>query len=93
MDLALKNPENELILLIIRSDMDEFEKILDLNNEFEANLLEEILSDKNIPYGIVPVSDSAFGTLEILENGWGYLEAPERFRDEIMEIYAGITRG
>jgi hypothetical protein len=71
--------------------MDEFEKILDLNNEFEAERLEEILKDKNIPFGIVPVSDSAFGAIEILENGWGYLEAPSRFKDEILEIYAEIS--
>ena len=71
--------------------MDQFERILDLNNEFEAELLEEILKDKNIPYGIIPVSDSAFGSIEILENGWGYVEAPARFKDEILEIYAEIT--
>ena len=71
--------------------MDQFEKILDLNNEFEAERLEEILKEKNIPFGIVPVSDSAFGSIEILENGWGYLEAPSRFKNEILEIYADIT--
>ena len=71
--------------------MDQFEKILDLNNEFEAERLEEILKEKNIPYGIIPVSDSVFGSIEILENGWGYLEAPSRFKNEILEIYAGIT--
>jgi hypothetical protein len=71
--------------------MDDFEKILDLNNEFEAERLDEILKEKNIPFGIVPVSDSAFGAIETLENGWGYLEAPSRFKDEILEIYAEIT--
>jgi len=71
--------------------MDQFEKILDLNNEFEAERLEEVLKEKNIPHGIVPVSDSAFGSIEILENGWGYLEAPSRFKNEILEIYAEIT--
>jgi hypothetical protein len=65
--------------------MDQFEKILDLNNEFEAERLEEILKEKNIPYGMVPVSDSAFGSIEILENGWGYLEAPSRFKNEILK--------
>jgi hypothetical protein len=71
--------------------MDEFEKILDLNNEFEAERMKEILKEKNIPFGIVPVSDSAFGSIEILENGWGYLEAPSRFKNEILEIYAEVT--
>ena len=72
--------------------MDQFEKILDLNNEFEAERMEEILKEKNIPFGIVPVSDSAFGSIEILENGWGYLEAPLRFKNEILEIYADTTK-
>jgi hypothetical protein len=72
--------------------MDQFEKILDINNEFEAERLEEILKEKNIPYGIVPVSDSAFGSIEILENGWGYVEAPPRFKGEILEIYANIAK-
>ena len=72
--------------------MDQFEKILDISNAFEAERLEEILKGKNIPYGIVPISDSAFGSIEILENGWGYLEAPPRFKGEILEIYADITK-
>ena len=72
--------------------MDEFEKILDLNNEFEAERMEEILRVKDIPYGIVQVSDSAFGSIEMLENGYGYLEAPAIHRDEILAIYSEITR-
>jgi hypothetical protein len=72
--------------------MDEFEKILDLNNEFEAERMEEILRVKNIPYGIVQVSDSAFGSIEMLENGYGYLEAPAIYKDEILAIYSEITR-
>jgi hypothetical protein len=72
--------------------MDEFEKILDLSNEFEAERIGEILKEKNIPFGVVPVSDSAFGSIEILENGWGYLEAPARFRNEILKIYADLTK-
>ena len=70
--------------------MEKFEKILDLNNEFEAECMEEILKENNIPFGIVPVSDSVFGGIEILENGWGYLEAPPRFKDRILRIYAEI---
>jgi len=67
--------------------MDEFEKILDLNNEFEAERMDEILKERNIPFGIIPISDSVFGSIEVLENGWGYLEAPARFKPEILKIY------
>jgi hypothetical protein len=72
--------------------MDEFEKILDLSNEFEAERIEEILVEKGIPYGIVPVSDSAFGSIELLENGFAYLEAPVAYKDEILAIFKEITR-
>jgi hypothetical protein len=72
--------------------MDEFVKILDLGNEFEAERMKEILDMKNIPYGIVPVSDSAFGSIEIFENGIGYLEAPEIYKDEILAIHADLKR-
>ena len=72
--------------------MEEYEKILDLSNEFEAERMEEVLKEKNIPFGIIPVSDSVFGSIEILENGWGYLEAPGRFKNEILEIYADLAK-
>ena len=41
--------------------MEEFEKILVLNNEFEAELMEEVLLDKKVPYGIIIREDSALG--------------------------------
>ena len=71
--------------------MEAFEKILDLTNEFEAELMEEVLTDKKIPFGIVPSGDSAMGGIWELENGWGYLEAPEEYREEIVRIYKEIS--
>ena len=70
--------------------MEDFEKILVLENEFEAELIEEVLMDKQIPYGIIIREDSALGGITELEEGWGYLEAPDRFREEIMKIYKEI---
>jgi len=72
--------------------METYEKILVLNNEFEAGLLQEVLNDKNIPHGIVPSDDSALGGIMELEIGWGYVEAPENFREEIQKIYSEIIR-
>jgi len=72
--------------------MEEFEKILDLDNEFETSILEEVLTDRKIPYGIVRADDSSFGSIESMEFGWGYVEAPGKFKDEIIEIYAEITK-
>ncbi|MEI7661665.1 MAG: hypothetical protein WCK34_05695 [Bacteroidota bacterium] len=71
--------------------METYEKILVLNSEFEAGLLEEILTDRNIPYGIVPSDDSALGGIVEMENGWGYVEAPEQYREVITGIFNEIT--
>ena len=72
--------------------METYEKILDLNNEYEANLLSEVLTDKQIPFGIVSAGDSAMGGIWELENGWGYVEAPIKFKEEITLIYSEIAR-
>lgn len=72
--------------------MEPFEKILVLNNEFEAEIMEEILIDKNIPHGIVPRSDSILEGIMQLENGWGYLEAPVSFKDQILKIYDEMNK-
>jgi len=70
--------------------MEDFEKIIVLDNEFEAELMEEVLIDKKIPYGIIAREDSALGGIVDMEEGWGYLEAPPRFKDEILKIYQEI---
>ena len=72
--------------------METYEKILVLNNEFEASLLEEVLTDQKIPHGIVPSDDSALGGIMELEIGWGYVEAPEKYREEIQKLYSEINR-
>lgn len=72
--------------------MEDFEKILVLENEFEAEIVEEVLLDKQIPYGIVSRHDSALAGLVELEEGWGYLEAPPSFREQIMSIYEEIRK-
>jgi hypothetical protein len=71
--------------------METFEKILDLSNEFEAGIMEEVLNDKKIPFGIVPSGDSALGGIWELENGWGYIEAPPEYKDEIIRLYEEIA--
>ena len=72
--------------------METYDKILVLNNEFEAGLLEEVLNDRNIPHGIVTSDDTALGGIMEMENGWGYVEAPGRYREEILGIYDEITK-
>ena len=63
-----------------------------LNNEFEAERLEEVLIDKGIPHGIIKSDDSVFEGINQMEFGWGYVEAPEHFREKILAIYDEISK-
>lgn len=62
-------------------------KILTITNAIEAHLLDEILTEKAIPHIIRSYHDSAYDGLWQTPSAWGLLEAEEKYRDEIMEIY------
>ena len=66
-------------------------KILNLNNEFEARLLDEILTEKNIPHLIRSYHDSVYDGLWQMQSGWGHVEAPEEYREEILKTFAGMS--
>lgn len=67
-------------------------KILSFNNEMEATLLSEILTAKGIPYMIRSYHDSAYDGLWQTGSCWGHLDAPEKFRDEILEFFNEMNR-
>ena len=62
-------------------------KILMFKNEIEAMLLDEILTEKQIPHMIRSYHDSAYNGLWQSQSGWGHLEAPEEYADEIRNTY------
>lgn len=62
-------------------------KILLFQNEIEAMLLNEILTDKEIPHLIRSYHDSAYDGLWQSQSGWGHIEAPEEYKEEIITIY------
>lgn len=62
-----------------------------LKNEFEAALLDEILKDKEIPHIIRSYHDRVYDGLWQTPTGWGQVEAPEAFRDEIISIYNNLS--
>jgi hypothetical protein len=66
-------------------------KILTFNNEFEAMLLDGLLKEKEIPHIIRSYHDSAYDGLWQTQSSWGHLEAPEEYRDEIMEIFNNMS--
>jgi hypothetical protein len=66
-------------------------RILTINNEFEASLLDEILTEKNIPHIIRSYHDSAYDGLWQMQSSWGHVEAPEEYREEILKTYAQMS--
>jgi len=71
--------------------MSKTEKILILENEIEARLIDELLKEKGIPHLIRSFHDSAYDGLFQFHSGWGRLDAPEEYRDEILKIYEEMS--
>ena len=60
-------------------------------NEIEAMLLDEILTEKQIPHLIRSYHDSAYDGLWQTQSGWGHIEAPEEYSDEILNVYKQMS--
>ncbi|MFP4015901.1 MAG: hypothetical protein ACLFUI_02610 [Halanaerobiales bacterium] len=69
--------------------MGEFQKVLMINNEIEADILEDILKERGIPHLMVTYHDIAYdGIFQI--GGWGHVEGRPEHHQEIREIYQEI---
>ena len=66
-------------------------KILMFKNEIEAMLLDEILTENKLPHIIRSYHDSALDGLWQTQSSWGHLEAPEEYREEILQIYGEMS--
>jgi hypothetical protein len=62
-------------------------KILTLNNEIEARAMEQLLKDNNIPFNLKSLRDPAYDGIFQVHMGWGFIEAPEDYKDEIINVY------
>jgi hypothetical protein len=66
-------------------------KILVFKNEIESLLLDEILTEKDIPHIIRSYHDSALDGLWQTQTAWGHIEASEDYREEILKIYSQMS--
>ncbi len=67
--------------------MERFKKILILDNEIQARLLDSILTERAIPHRMKSYHDSAYDGLFQAHQGWGHVEAPQEYAEEIKIIY------
>ena len=72
--------------------MDKLEKIAVLDNEVQSELVDSILSERNIPHIMRSYHDSAYDGIFQTGGGWGEVEAPQSFRAEILALLEDIKR-
>ena len=63
-----------------------FTKIAVLDNAIEAQLVDSILTDLDIPHRIRSYHDTALDGLYQVQKGWGNIEAPASYQNEIIQI-------
>ena len=70
--------------------MSHLEKIIILEDEVEAALMEDILSAREIPFIIKSYDCLAYDGIFQTNWGWGHIEAEPRYREIIAEIYNDV---
>ena len=73
-------------------ETERFEKVTVLDNEVQAELMDEVLSSRGIPHIMQTYHDSALDGLFQAGKGWGVILAPLSFREEILAALAEIRR-
>jgi hypothetical protein len=66
--------------------MERFEKIIILDNEVQAEVVDSVLTARGIPHIMQSYHDSALDGLYQGSRGWGHIEAPLSRKDEILTV-------
>ncbi len=68
-------------------------KIATLYNIIEAQVIESVLDEREIPYRIRSFHDTAYDGLFQFQKGWGEVYAPAESKEEILEIIQSARQG
>ena len=71
---------------------EDFSKVIVLDNPIEANLLDSILNERNIPHFMQSYYDTAYDGLYQTQKGWGHVSAPISYHEEIREIVFDLRK-
>jgi len=72
--------------------MDKLEKIAVLESEVQAELVDSVLEQRDIPHLMRSYHDSAYDGIFQTHAGWGQIEAPAAFRDEILAVIEDVKQ-
>ncbi len=71
-------------------DRQAYVKVAVLENAIEAQLIDSILNEQDIPHRIQTYHDTAYDGLFQVQKGWGVLYAPPLKQKETLEILYDI---
>lgn len=69
-----------------------YEKVVIIENEIEARLLDSVLTERNIPHLIISYYDTAYDGLYQTQKGWGYISAPTAYHEQIQDIIYHVRK-
>ena len=76
-----------------RDVMEAYVKVATLDNEIEAQLLDSILNERQIPHEMRSYYDTAYDGLFQTQKGWGFISAPFAYYKEILGILSEVREG
>jgi hypothetical protein len=71
---------------------DRLERIAVLDNEVQAELVDAVLTDRDIPHIMQSYHDSVYDGIFQTQKGWGILLAPPAFKAEILAAVEDIKK-
>ncbi len=66
--------------------MEDYKKIVVLDNEVQAQILTSQLTEAGIPHRLRSYRDSALNGLFQGTRGWGHIDAPLEFKEQILAM-------
>jgi len=72
--------------------MEDLAKVMVLENDIEASLLDSILNERRIPHMMNSYHDTAYDGLYQTQKGWGHVSAPASYHEEIKEIVFDLRK-
>ncbi len=72
--------------------MDRYKKIATLDNEIEARLLDQALTDEGIDHALQSYHDAAYDGMFQLQKGWGVILGPIEYEPRILELLDAIRQ-
>ncbi len=72
--------------------MEPLKKILVLENDVEAQLIDSVLTQRGIPHIMRSYHDTAMDGIFQAAKGWGHVESEESYAKEIIEIYQELVQ-